>query len=346
MPNEIDSQAPDGPRSIPSLWERWPSPRTEAERGMFECPNHMFMAARSGYLWHYTTMAGLVGIFSSEELWATEARFLNDAEEIRWASAFLVKEIECQVGRLSLSETDPAYRLLGRQLQDQLFLKNVAGVFIASFSANPDGIQMWQAYGRGGGFALGFEATRLREAGLVSGFSLVKCIYPEGNDPKITAWIERSIELLRTLEPREADPQIVVSGRKLLASIKHPTFSHEDEWRLVRPWQSDQPSGYAVELSVRGGLGTPVPFVSLELMNPAARKRVRSLIETGVPELRDPVIRNKHADWVLWPISRVVVGPTHQRDQALLSIRLVCQAKSGPDIPMVVPSSTPLQANP
>lgn len=346
MLNEYLGRAPANPEDVHPLWECWPQAPTVDERFLFENPYSMFERAQSGYLWHYTTMVGLVGIFSSRSVWATEARFLNDAGEIKWAAGLLRKEIRSQVGGLSLPETDPANRLLDRGLQTELFFENQGAVFIASFSANPDSIQMWQAYGRGGGFALGFESTRLREAGLAKGFSLVKCIYPlEDNDPKIATWIERSIELLRTLELREAEPQIIVSGQKLLASIKHSAFSHEDEWRLVRPW-SGGPSDYAVEPSVRGGLGTPVPFVSLELMSESARERVRRLIETGVPALRDTGIRNQHADWVLWPISRVVIGPTHQRDQALLSIRLVCQEMSGPEIPRVVSSSTPLQANP
>jgi hypothetical protein len=32
-------------------------------------------------LFHYTTAAGLLGILNSSTLWATDLRFLNDAQE-------------------------------------------------------------------------------------------------------------------------------------------------------------------------------------------------------------------------------------------------------------------------
>lgn len=33
-------------------------------------------------LYHYTDVAGLIGILSSSSLWATNLRFMNDAEEL------------------------------------------------------------------------------------------------------------------------------------------------------------------------------------------------------------------------------------------------------------------------
>jgi len=42
-------------------------------------------AERPPMLYHYTTAAGLIGIVGSQRLWATNARFLNDPSEIRYA---------------------------------------------------------------------------------------------------------------------------------------------------------------------------------------------------------------------------------------------------------------------
>ena len=44
-------------------------------------------------LFHYTTAAGLLGILGSSSLWATDLRFLNDAQEAVYARELFVEAL-------------------------------------------------------------------------------------------------------------------------------------------------------------------------------------------------------------------------------------------------------------
>jgi hypothetical protein len=48
----------------------------------------------TGTLYHYTTQAGLLGILSDKDIWATHTQYLNDASEYRYAIGVVTTEIE------------------------------------------------------------------------------------------------------------------------------------------------------------------------------------------------------------------------------------------------------------
>lgn len=45
-------------------------------------------------LFHYTTAAGLIGIITTQTLWATHANFLNDSAECQLLNRLLTPQIE------------------------------------------------------------------------------------------------------------------------------------------------------------------------------------------------------------------------------------------------------------
>ncbi|KQV50324.1 hypothetical protein ASC95_13135 [Pelomonas sp. Root1217] len=49
---------------------------------MQELLRELYSEQPTGELFHYTTSAGLLGIVQSGSIWATEARYLNDATEL------------------------------------------------------------------------------------------------------------------------------------------------------------------------------------------------------------------------------------------------------------------------
>lgn len=59
-------------------------------------------------LFHYTTAAGLLGILKSAKLWATDLRFLNDAQEFIYARDTVIRAIELMENPV-LSPTHPAH---------------------------------------------------------------------------------------------------------------------------------------------------------------------------------------------------------------------------------------------
>lgn len=64
-------------------------------------------------LYHSTTAAGLLGILNSQRVWATNARFLNDPSEIRYALGIvseIVGQEEKAYGEARDARCDPRAR--------------------------------------------------------------------------------------------------------------------------------------------------------------------------------------------------------------------------------------------
>jgi Protein of unknown function (DUF2971) len=134
---------------------------------------------------HYTNAAGLIGILSSESLYATDYRYLNDASEVGSIRAHIVPIFESEVGQIMRALTakgllkEEYYKELGSRV-DQLeaeslyralvrAIDNVSPFFVLSFCRHHDGtdefenglLSQWRAYADGGGFAIEFDEEKL-----------------------------------------------------------------------------------------------------------------------------------------------------------------------------------------
>jgi hypothetical protein len=138
-------------------------------------------------LWHYTTASGLLGIVSSQELWATSIFYLNDAQEYEGffehkLPALLDQGI--QDGMLELSKTaegvrhihtvgggevaaqEKYKRALLKVLRDATLSLNA---YVTSFcytktqDANDGLLSQWRGYGHDGGYAVVFDTEGLED---------------------------------------------------------------------------------------------------------------------------------------------------------------------------------------
>ena len=50
-------------------------------------------------LYHYTSLEGLRGIVDSRTLWATDIRYLNDAQELHHFGQLVIAEIDARMER-------------------------------------------------------------------------------------------------------------------------------------------------------------------------------------------------------------------------------------------------------
>jgi len=89
-----------------------------------------------GPIYHYTSQRGLLGILRRKAIWATEIRYLNDAEEYRYAFSKLRE-------RLREGQYDPEFVDAITHAAD--FLHNYS-IFVASFSRQGDMLSQWRAY--------------------------------------------------------------------------------------------------------------------------------------------------------------------------------------------------------
>jgi hypothetical protein len=212
-------------------------------------------------LYHYTTAQGLIGIFN-EGLWASSAYHLNDSKEFGYAIDLVRDTLQNNLRH----ERGPNNEAYGKILEALETIKTYCQVFIASLSEEDDLLSQWQSYCSGlDGYAIGFKRAHFRPA-LSDGFSFIRCRYTPKEQMDIVHGV---ISLLTKIIVNGEDDQRLVSMAFAgafagLASIKHPGFRSEKEWRLVKAIVTafvDQ----SEKVNFRQGRGGIVPFLVAKL---------------------------------------------------------------------------------
>jgi len=123
---------------------------------------HELQEGQSKIIYHYTDGKGAQGILESQSLWATHYRYLNDFSE-------LVIFRKALASWRSTVDREPQHvdRLL-KELLDIFFggreKPPETEAYIVSFCDDEgDRLSQWRAYGRGDGYALGFDRTELEK---------------------------------------------------------------------------------------------------------------------------------------------------------------------------------------
>jgi hypothetical protein len=138
-------------------------------------------------LWHYTTAAGLNGILTSQQLWSTNFRYLNDDEELR---GFFDRKFPSLIaagiddGLAKLAKTSEGATLIANtgglaEMKKIVFnMLNEAvpkvtlnmNMYVTSFcntALGPDSedglLSQWRGYGHDGGYAIVFETNGLHQ---------------------------------------------------------------------------------------------------------------------------------------------------------------------------------------
>ena len=136
-------------------------------------------------VFHYTDAEGLLGILSSDSLYATDYRYLNDATEAALIRGYILPIFQAEISKITrrLVEKrilkDDYYKELGTNadvLQSEnlygSFTKavdNVSPFFVVSFCKHPESsdeyrdglLSQWRGYAENGGFAIEFDEDGL-----------------------------------------------------------------------------------------------------------------------------------------------------------------------------------------
>ena len=202
-------------------------------------------------LFHYTDTAGLLGIIESQQLWATHRSYLNDATEINYTYDLVEKFQQILLDQNEVSsftdENSPMWKLrdlLFRFSYRTLRLKPNPDIYISCFCENGDLLSQWRGYGaNGSGHSIGFDGNQLKKN--FSKYKLSKVVYSEDDQIEIIqqvfkATINSFEKLTKNMKVNEAG-QLAETHAKIFEKemlyyatfFKHPTFSEENEWRLV-----------------------------------------------------------------------------------------------------------------
>src|SRR4030067_486611 len=127
-----------------------------------------------GVIYHYTSAEGLKGIVENNEIWLTNAAFVNDTTECK----ALQEEKD-------LFNDDFSNKYVKDNWKD--FIRSPdkeTDIYMASFSSGKESLGQWRAYGN---FRIGFKAKDL----VKKPFNLYKCVY---HKEEIKEWILKKSE--------------------------------------------------------------------------------------------------------------------------------------------------------
>lgn len=233
-----------------------------------------------GRLWHYTNTQGMLAIVADKVIWATDAEYLNDAQELRYAREHVSREFRSARERIAAQAQRPATD--DPDANVALILSSALGavedfdpssashthVFVACFCEEGDLLSQWRGYAAGSGFALGFDAACLAGAKLkalpkaelpVTMRGLRRVSYGDSELVQRVDQIMKGIIGRPTSHPGTLGDHI---GRDeilpMLAEFKHPAFAEEREWRLVA---TDR---YGATVPFRSGPLGPTPYVAFD----------------------------------------------------------------------------------
>jgi hypothetical protein len=252
-------------------------------------------------LYHYTTPIGLKGILESSALWATDAAFLNDAQELQFGRDELCDALRRRAEALYPTmprpdpQSDPPPDPWGPEQSRASIIQNVIHylslkfdftepmrtdpVYLTCFCEQGDLLSQWRGYGSG--FALGLAPGGLLKPSLENTHSaadsprddlhidLIQVHYGETTIPPV---IDRILAEVAP-EPRAhpgAQGGWFGAWRAIpaLAGIKHEAFAEEQEWRLLALGAS------AERTKFRAGAYGLIPYIEQKIDLSAVREVV------------------------------------------------------------------------
>ena len=215
---------------------------------------HLFAIEPPELLFHYTTIGGAYGILSSDTLWMTKVRYLEDTSELEIGIATFHEVLE-----ELLRQPSPRDELeLLEAVKAGLGSFAGSNICVASFCEHGDLLSQWRWYGEGGrGVSIGVSSHALRGMAR-SAINLWKCIYDEGAHRELLlAVVDRLLAAYRSEKDSsggtlsaEASHYLLsrffVSFLQIAPIIKNPNFAEEREWRLVSMPVDIDDEGYGV----------------------------------------------------------------------------------------------------
>ena len=262
-------------------------------------------------LWHYTGFDGLEGILKGA-IWASSLPYLNDTEEFRHgitiALEVLHNELVLAAGERHGAHAGAVFDQVDAFFKDR---RKPRDVFVASFSRKEDDLSQWRAYGGVGPlFSIGFDPVQLERAAHKSLFELEEVKYDQRQivaDLRLALRepIDRMTAVLQEQGTTRTTIQLVtewaadLAGELMLLTprYKHPKFSAEEEWRLIRR-QPVLARERRLALQFRRSESLVVPYIACPLHTPGPEAEV----------MADGTI-------VASPIAAIVIGPSPHPDE-------------------------------
>ncbi len=220
-------------------------------------------------LYHYTSRAGLLGMFNSKSIWFTDMLYMNDSEEFHYAVEVVKRIIQCNFDDNLTSA-----------LNNQTHLKS-KHLYTFSLSERKDVLSQWRGYCLNGGYSISFNKEDLTKLTELDYLRFQKCIYKK---EEIEALVLKDIVTIspeayrKMTEDYKAKSQsakvlsrmpyeIALRAYNVLPFIKHPSFEEEQEWRFVTDTTKDPETNlrFTNEVKFRVGKNLIIPYLNIPI---------------------------------------------------------------------------------
>lgn len=280
------------------------SARTQAVAGAYDWSVANAPNTSDTLLYHYTDANGLLGIINEPSfpkgwrvprfelertlrLWATDVRFLNDTQELRYAGEIFARRFSRAVddGSINGDALSDHQKAVLRELAFELTSPEAYGepvqVFAACLSEEGDQLSQWRGYAGGtGGYSIGFSRTVCARFTyflhpeppevLVSGVlgfppnKLVKVSYDVAEAEQEA---DRAALTVATAahHRNDFDGSLYFARFHIfetMAGFKHKGFDEEKEWRLITHHAAKLPRR-TMPVEFRAGARGAIPYLSV-----------------------------------------------------------------------------------
>lgn len=230
------------------------------------------MSKEEKFLFHYTSLEGLLGIIENKSIWATNILYLNDASELHYSIGIFREQVRnFQKEEIFQNAYRPEYRFFSELREiiegESFFTRGRLAFFVSSFSEERDLLSQWRGYCLNGiGFSLGFKLSKLRGCGLIK-----RCIYNEIKQKDLLRRIiENKLNKIKNIAKDDFEVwermkndtfiDIISEFIELAPTFKHPKFKEEKEWRIIEGLP--QPNE---RIEFRNGQTMIIPFIKISL---------------------------------------------------------------------------------
>lgn len=253
-------------------------------------------------LWHYTTHAGLKGIFTNGGLRATYRMRMNDTGEFGYARSVIYKVLDEISAIHGLSKVEHSLITYTRKNLDK-FLNDtteISTAYCACFTISSDHPEQWKTCaGNGKGFAIGFNMSQFLNSQVPkvgAGQPFILCVPVTYNENAQLDLVQRLVEagirdLLNFADTCSQQPQHLTALRDritltivahlftLIDFIKAPAYSSEREMRLIVSPNDGTLRARNVQHYERDN--ESIPFIFMDLRNPNTRRLPLAEIKIG-----------------------------------------------------------------
>jgi hypothetical protein len=319
-------------------------------------------------LYHYSTLCGLMGITSGNTLWASDARFLNDASELLYAASLISETVSEATAAIEGEELKPA---LSRIAEFANGFEYGARPFVACFCEEGDLLSQWRGYGdAASGVALGFDLHGSVAFGQLPPRTFLRRVVYDPKEQRrlvreaVDTWLATAESLISTGKGFAVDEVFpypaIWALQEALAEyhlcFKNPVFKEEQEWRLIKlvdvreelRYQDDKRTEELLratrERMLQLGLDMPgAPTVWRQANAEGINIQFRPSSMGLTPYVELPIIERAGVFTDRLPLWHVIQGPTTNPALSLESLRMYLESRGYGFHTVVEPSLIPLR---